>query len=243
MGDVASAMLLAFRSLLHPRILALVIWPLLGAAVLWGGLAYYFWQDWVGSINHVLASYYLSWLAGALVSVMAFLILTPLVLITALLIASVVVMPVMTKHVARYYYPNLEERHGGSNLGSVWNGLVALFGFCALWLVTLPLWLFIGPFTVILHILLTAYLNQRLFPYDALADHADKTEIRAVKVRWGGRMWLLGAAVSLIQFIPIVNFFAPIYIGLAYIHLCLNKLNRLRHNQGFSTIQTRRRQR
>ena len=39
MSDVVQALANAFRSVLHPRMLALTIWPMLVALVLWIGLA------------------------------------------------------------------------------------------------------------------------------------------------------------------------------------------------------------
>ena len=47
--------------------------------------------------------------------------------------------------------------------------------FCTLWVVTLPLWL-TGIAALILPVLRSAYLGQRLFRYDALAERARREE-------------------------------------------------------------------
>jgi len=150
--------------------------------------------------------------------------------VTALLVTSVLAMPVMVKHVGARNYSRLEQKHGGTVLGSLWNALVATAIFILLWLVTLPFWLFGLP-AVVLPVLLSAYLSQRLFRYDALAEHASLDEFERVLERSGIRLYVLGAILALIQFVPVLNLFSPVYIGLAYIHFCLGELQQLRSGQ------------
>ena len=45
MSEITKALLLAFASLLHPRMLLLLLWPVLVALVLWLGLAFAFWSQ------------------------------------------------------------------------------------------------------------------------------------------------------------------------------------------------------
>ena len=236
MQDILTALLRALRSLFHPRMLALVVWPIVMATLIWGGLAFFFWTDWVASlqglIDHAavqdfLGKHELSWAVGTVAIALAFLLLVPMGVVTALLIAAVIAMPYMLRFVAGRDYPEIEMKRGGTVLGSIWNGVAGILVFTVLWLATLPLWLF-GPFAVVIPILLSAYLNQRLFRYDALADHASREEFQEVLKRAGGKMYFLGGLLGLIQFVPFLNLFLPIYIGLAYIHLCLAELRKLR---------------
>lgn len=236
MQDILNALLNALKSLFHPKMLALVLWPIVLAALIWGGLALFFWSDWVaglqGMIDHTavqafLGRHELTWVARTVAVALAFLLLVPMGVVTALLIAAVVAMPYMVRFVADRDYPGLEMKHGGTLLGSIWNGLGGVSVFVVLWLVTLPLWLS-GPFAMVIPILLSAYLNQRLFRYDALADHASQEEYQLILERAGGKMYVLGGLLGLVQFVPFLNLFLPIYIGLAYIHFCLVELRKLR---------------
>jgi hypothetical protein len=34
----------------------------------------------------------------------------------------------------------------------------------------------------------------------------------------------LGILLGMVQFVPLLNFFAPVFTGLAFIHFCLGKL-------------------
>ena len=86
------------------------------------------------------------------------------------------------------------------------------------------------PFALLVPVVLTAYLNQRLFRYDALADHASPEEFEQILERSGGKFYITGAILAVIQLIPILQFFTPIYIGLAFIYLGLAELDRLRRN-------------
>ena len=229
----------ALLSLFHPKILGLTLLPVLLAFVFWGSLSWWFWQDWVIGVGHLLAQtpldeyllrHEMHWLAASVTTVLLILLLFPVVLVTALLVTSVLAMPLMVKHVAAHNYPRLEQIRGGTVLGSLWNALVATVIFILLWLVTLPLWLFGLP-AVVLPVLLSAYLSQRLFRYDALAEHASAAEFERVLERAGIRLYVLGAILSFIQFVPLLNLFSPVYIGLAYIHFCLGELQQLRSGQ------------
>lgn len=225
----------ALLSLLHPRMLALLLLPMGFSLLLWGGLAAWYWSDWASALGHWLANSAvgpyvdgLTWLAGSAVTFMIILILIPLAYITALLIVSVLAMPMIVRHVAQRHFPGLHQAHGGSNMGAVWNSLAALFIYLLLWLLTLPLWLLSGPLALVFPVLLNGYLNQRLFRYDALAEHASREEYATLMERSGGKLYLLGGLLGLLQYVPIVNFLAPIYIGLAFTHFCLGELEKLR---------------
>ena len=90
----------------------------------------------------------------------------------------------------------------------------------------MPLWLVgIG---VIIPFIAAAYLNQRLFRYDALAEHASNEEMRELFSVNQSSLWGLGLLTGLAQFIPILNLFAPVLSGLAFIHFGLERLKSLR---------------
>jgi hypothetical protein len=73
-------------------------------------------------------------------------------------------------------------------------------------------------------LLLSAWLNQRLLRYDALAEHADAGELRDIVRGARGRLLGLGLLLAPLSYVPIVNFFAPLYAGVAFTYLCLDEL-------------------
>lgn len=135
-------------------------------------------------------------------------------------------MPALIRVVAERDYPQLEREAGGGLVGSLWNAAIAITIFIALWLVTVPLWLLgVG---VIVPFVAAAYLNQRLFRYDAIAEHASAGEMaelfRNERVGW----WGLGLLTGLLQFVPILNLLGPVFAALAFIHYGLARLNQKR---------------
>lgn len=236
MKSVISALIEAFKSLFHPKMLSMMLWPMLVSVVLWVGMAIVFWGSWIASLNGLvqetpleqwMAHGFFSVISHYLISIILVLLLLPAIYVTALVITAVFTMPMMVSHIARKAYPELELKHGGTAAGSVWNAGVAIAVYCVGWLLCLPLWLF-SPFAVALPIILMAYLNQRLFRYDALSEHASGEEYEQILERSGKKLYLLGAAVGLLQFVPVLNLFSPVYVALAFIHLCLAELKQLR---------------
>ncbi len=226
----------ALRDVWRPRMLALAVWPLFAALAVWLVLAWFYWTEWTRLVDGWVAGSILAdWLPGggaqALAQVAAWvlvsLLLIPLVLATAGLLAALLVMPLIVAFVAARDYPALERRRGGSFAGSCLNAGVALAVFAVLWFASLPLWLTAlwGPPAVLL---LSAWLVQRLFRYDALAEHADAAELRAIGGRCGGRYFLLGLLVVLLYAVPLANLLAPLVGGLAFAHFSLARLAELR---------------
>ena len=232
MKAVISALIMAFRTQLHPKMLGLLLWPMLGAILFWIGLAYFFWSSWASdlsgwiqatSLQEWMARGLLAAISGYIVTFILVMLLLPAIYVTALVITAVFAMPIMVEHVAERYYPELERRRGGSAAGSLYNSLAAVSVYLLLWLLTLPLW-FLTSFALALPVMLSAYLNQRLFRYDALAEHASPEEFESLLEHSSGKLYLLGIAAGLLQFVPLLNLFAATYIALAYIHLCLSEL-------------------
>ena len=134
----------------------------------------------------------------------------------------VIGMTALIRIVAERHYPELRRENGGSFVGSLWNALIAVIVFIALWGVTLPLWL-IGV-GVIVPFAAAAYLNQRLFRYDAIAEHASAGEMAALFKDERGGWWALGGLTGLVQFVPLLNLLGPVFAALAFIHYGLARL-------------------
>lgn len=235
MTPIFDALSRAFRDLFQFRILWIVIWPVLAATLLWLVLGVAFWESFSGWIaNGLTAIGIQSWLEGVeprwianSIQAMAHLILfVPLVFITALVITALFAMPALIRLVADRDYPQLKRENGGGIAGSLLNALLAIGVFIAIWTLTLPLWLtgagLVVPF------LAATYLNQRLFRYDALAEHASREEMQALFSTCQSSWWGLGLLTGLLQFVPFINLLAPVLTALAFIHFGLARLANLR---------------
>jgi hypothetical protein len=170
----------------------------------------------------------MTWVLESLSVVVVIALLVPATLITAVLITELVAMPIVVS-VASRSYPGLEKRPGGSIAGSVANAAAGSAIFLVLWLVTLPLWL-TGIGAVILPPLNSAYLSQRLFRYDALAEHASREEYSEIVKRNKRPLYGLGVMLAPLYYVPLVNLAAPVISGLAFTHFCLGALAALRQD-------------
>jgi hypothetical protein len=238
LNGVAKALLLAFGNLFHPRMLWLMLWPVLVALALWLIVLWIFGAQLAVALVELMrrlisaATFTIHWdLSVALAfaaKVLIFIGFVPLVQLTALLILGVAGMPVMVEHVASRNYPQLERRRGGTVIGSVWNSLVALAGMIVLFVISLPFWV-LPPLWPLIPVAVIGWVNQRILRYDAIAEHADAHEMRMLFRRRRGALYLLGVTLALIAFVPVVGFFATLLFALAFIHFCLAELARLRN--------------
>ncbi len=232
MSAILDAAIRALPLVLDRRVLLLALLPLGAAAVVWTALLLAAWSP----IQDALAGLLARWLAavglgGALDSVasfgagvVAFVLLTLTAGALALAVVAVLAGPVFVRVVGSRYFPALTRKRGGTLAGGAANALVALCVWLPLWLVALPLW-FVPVLGVAFSLLLSAWLNQRLFRYDALADHASAAERHELfaAARW--RLFGLGLLLAPLALIPFANLVAPIYAGLAFTVLCLAELD------------------
>lgn len=229
MRTVLGAIGYGAANLLHPRMLWLMVWPMLLAAGLWGIAALFLWVRTAVRIAEIIQMgldvVSIQAPDAALIAAHAvlFLLFVPLVWLTALFILGMFGMGQMVDHVAAVSFPNLERRQGGGLAGSIANGLATLIGMLLLAVVTLPLWL-LAPLWPLIPLVIFAWANQRLLRYDALADHADRQEMRAIFRQRRGHLYLLGLLLALVAYIPVVGFIAPVLFGLAFIRYLLGAL-------------------
>jgi CysZ protein len=235
MTAVFDALARALRDLFSLRVLWVVVWPMLLAMLLWLVLGITFWSTFSGwiaqgldaiGIQTWLADLKPVWIANGIQALLHLMLFVPVVMLTALVITALFGMPALIRVVAERDYPRLRREAGGGLVGSLWNAVIAICVFVALWLVTLPLWL-IGV-GVIIPFVAAAYLNQRLFRYDAIAEHASAEEMAALFRNERGGWWGLGLLTGLVQFIPVLNLLGPVLAALAFIHFGLARLDRNR---------------
>lgn len=236
MKPVMEALVKSLHDLREPRVLALGLVPPFAAFAVWAGLAWAYADDWARTVANWIATtpwlawvndWGLFWLFIWASGIAAIALLLPVMLITAALVTDIVAMPVLVPLVGARHYPRVKPLKGGTVAGSVWNATAAILTFAALWLITLPLWL-TGVGALVLPPLLSAHFNQRMFRYDALSEHATPAEYEAIVRGAGGRLYGLGLALAALLYVPLFNLAVPVLSALAFTHLCLAELARLR---------------
>jgi uncharacterized protein involved in cysteine biosynthesis len=204
----------ALRSQFSGRILLLSLLPLALSVALWGGLLWLFMQpllDWLRALfsdyggfatsGGILAMLGLSVLKAMIVPIAAMLLLLPLMILTSLLFMGVVAMPAIGRHVTRRQYDKLEQKQGGSMLGSLAVNLFAMLVFVVLWIVSLPLYAF-PPLALVAQALLWGWLTSRVMSYDALAAHASPDERAVLQRRHRTPLMVIGTLSGLAGALP-----------------------------------------
>jgi CysZ protein len=235
--SIVGALLYGLANLLHPRMLWLMVWPMLVSLGVWLTVAFFLWMRlalWLADLMRrwvePAAGFVRLDLGDAAIvaaHVVLFLLFVPLVYVTALFILGVFGMQKMVEHVAERTFPSLERRRGGGMGGSGLNGVVALLGMAGMFVVSLPLWL-LPPLWPLIPLAIFAWGNQRLLRYDAVAEHADAGEMtRLFRERRQG-MYLLGLLLALVAYVPLIGLIAPVVFGLAFIRYLLGALQQMR---------------
>ena len=217
---IVRAMRRALPLVFSPRLLGALAGWLLGACVAWLVIALVVYTTATDALAEMLGNSIGDRIFAALI-VMAALALAAL--LTALCAIAVFTMPTILRLVAQRHFPALERRRGGTIAGSAGNLIVAVGVFLPLWLASFLL-LAIPPLYVLASWALTGWLNQRLFRYDALAEHADRAELAALPRVMHKRLWLLGFVLAPLALVPIVDLFLPLFAGIAFACLCLDAL-------------------
>lgn len=234
MRELLNAFSKAGRDLLRADILWQALWPPLAALTLWTAVGLSVWAHGMALMLGLLPE--LPWSGWATVTHWAavFLLIAAfaaLVYFTALLLVALFALPRMLAIVAARDYPDV-VRHGERPfVGSLGNTLAAGAIFVAGWLVTLPLLLLPGV-VLVLPLAWAAWLNQRVFRFDALAEHATRGELAAVIAAERARFTFAGVGSALAAHVPFANLLAPAFTALVFVHLGLTALRRQRRMRG-----------
>lgn len=235
MSFIFKAIVSAFRDLIRFKIAWIIIWPIMAATFFWLIIGYLFGDNFTALIYQVFGEMGIGewlqnvepdWIAASIQSLIHIIVFIPLVIMTTLIITTIFIMPALIKLVAKRNYPELKRENGGSLTGSVVNAVLAMGVFILIWVVSLPLWTFgVG---VIVPFIAAAFMNQQLFRYDALSEHATKQEMKEICAEKRYSLWGLGLLTGMVQFVPVLNLLAPIFTALAFIHFGLDQLKLLR---------------
>jgi hypothetical protein len=261
----------AMLSQLHIKMLLLTVLPFLFSLALWGvvlwlGLqplidslqTYFTVNDMFGISGSILSWFSMGALKAVLVPLIAMWALLPLMILTALVFVALIAVPAILTHVAGRHYAQLIRKFGGSWWGTLWTSLGCFLVFSVVWLLTLPL-LLVPPLNFVVHPLLWGWLTYRVMAYDALSEHADIEERRAIlrRHRWpllaiGTVTGIAGTAPTLLWLGGVLSwFFFPVlaaisiwlYVlvfvfgGLWFQYYCLEALARYRAGQTDMTTE------
>lgn len=199
---------------LHPRVVLLSLLPVLLMAVGVFALGYYLWYPAQAELGAWLESWALlaplhAWLehsglaqlGSVFVPLLLLALITPLLVLLALLLVGLFMTPAMVKLVAQRRFAHLEPKRGAGLLDSLAWSLGSTLLALLMLLASLPLWL-LPPLALLLPPLVWGWLSYRVFAFDALADHADRAERVALLAQHRSSLWLMGLVCGLLGAAP-----------------------------------------
>src|SRR5262245_56869410 len=140
-NTMVSSLIAALGDLRAPRVLAVLFVPPLAALLVWGMLAWAFSDDWARWVaDWIATSRWLTWVGKLGLSsgfswgsgIMAVIVLLPIMLITAVLAAGIVAMPIIVPWIGERRFPGLQRREGGTIVGTAVNAMIAVVIFAVL---------------------------------------------------------------------------------------------------------------
>ena len=232
MGDVVLALMRTMGSLRSGRIWVYVAAPAVVSLVLWIVLALRglsVMVEWL--LSHqpmtLLIGWGIAWLATLLAYMGAWMAIFACAYLTASLLAAIVIMPLLLKHLAETDYRDVAPMGKDSFVAAAVNSVVASILFVIGWILTLPLWIIPG-LSLVLPLLLMAWYNRRTFAYDALSMHATADEWEQLRPQTKGPMFMLGLTMALLAHVPLLGLLVPALAALSFIHYGLEALRRSR---------------
>ena len=232
MGDVVLALMRTMGSLRSGRIWVYVAAPALVSLVLWIVLALRglsVMVEWL--LGHqpmtLLIAWGVAWLATLLAYMGAWMAIFACAYLTASLLAAIVIMPLLLKHLAETDYRDVAPMGKDSFVAAAVNSVGASILFVIGWLLTLPLWIVPG-LSLVLPLLLMAWYNRRTFAYDALSMHATADEWEQLRPQTKAPMFMLGLTMALLAHVPLLGLLVPALAALSFVHYGLEALRRSR---------------
>lgn len=232
MVEIFTALARSLRNLQAGGIWLRILGPALAALAVWISLAFFVLDALVAELLQLppltwLTGWGALWLATVLAWIGGWMAVFSLAYLTAILLAGLFIVPLLVNEIGAREYPDVARMGEDSLVAATGNSLVAVTGFLIGWLGTMPLWLIPGM-GLVLPIYWLAWLNRRVFAYDALAAHATQGEWKMVFEKHRGNMLLLGIVLGLLGHVPVFGLLVPAFAALAYVHYGLEALRRER---------------
>jgi hypothetical protein len=232
MAEVMLALAKTFANLRSGRVWLYVLTPALFSLLLTIGLAA--WA--LGAVVQAMMDYppmtlLVGWGLVGLAHILAYLggwmVIFAVAYLCASLLAAIVIMPLMLKHLSATEYRDVAPMGRDSFVAAALNSLLATVLFIAGWLLSIPLWLIPG-FSLLIPLLLMGWLNRRTFAYDALSMHATPGEWQEIRSRQKAPLFMVGLTMALLAHIPLLGLLVPALAALSFVHYGLEALRRAR---------------
>ena len=251
MTEIIQALLSTFKSFLKPKILFYLFLPILLTlsvlavlAVFFGGEFFQFLLKLIqGQWMQILPPWLLQFSQEVLIpfisfgmTLVIFFLSVPILYWFFIFLISIFLMPALLSLIQKSEYSDLRKLQSASFFKSLWHSLKTSGVFFLLLIISIPSWIVPGM-SVVVPILLTAYLNHKIFTFDIYAEYATADERVLLENKSVWTSYILGIFLGFLCYIPFVSFIIPVFSATCYIHFHLLNLKKIR-NQHLNRIKT-----
>lgn len=152
---------------------------------------------------------------SALAAFAVVLLLSPVMVIVALLVVGVAMTPQIVQLVAQQRFAHLERKRGASLWGSAGWALRSAAVALLVLLLSLPLW-WVPPFMLLIPPLVGGWLTYRVMAFDALADHASRAERQAIFAQHRYALWVMGLVCGIAGAAPSIVWASGVVFAAAF---------------------------
>ncbi len=241
-GNLITLIIKSFVDVLKPRVLRLLAVPFLGSFLLWSLITWLSW-GWITSLGLRLYDLslmqrlvqllepYFTMTSNPLVAVTAgaiiFVVILPAALVTAILLASAILIPVFVSELRRSEFPNLKKA-SNSILSSLRHSLSYSVRYLFVWIGTLPFWISFPIAAIVIPYVLLSWFNSRVFSWEALMEISSGPEAKAFMKQNSRSLFWLGILTTPLYYIPLFNLLAPVFVSSIFTRYCVTQFRDFR---------------
>ena len=241
--NYSSLIILALKDLARPKVILAIILPFVASILLWIGIGFAVWGELSELVVGLLNSNWVKQLVVSFPSLQSFLetlfsftikfffvflIVLPLMTITATILVSIFLVPVLVAEIKKTDFPSLIKKSSSIFTGTATTLSYSIKYFLS-WLGSIPLW-FVPFAAIIIPFLLLSWFNSRVFTFEVLTEVAGTGEIKTFIEKNGRQLFILGCMTGLLYWIPFVNLIAPLITSAVFSRFCITQYAKERLN-------------
>lgn len=234
--NYSSLIILALKDLARPKVILAIILPFVASILIWFGISFVVWGELTEFVVGLMNSNWIKQLITSFPSLQSFLelifnftvkfffvflIVLPLMSITATILVSIFLVPVLVAEIKKADFPALIKKSSSIFTGTATTLSYSIKYFLS-WLGSIPLW-FIPFAAIVIPFLLMSWFNSRVFTFEVLTEVADTSDIKKFIEKNGRQLFFIGCMTSLLYWIPFVNLIAPLITSAVFSRFCITQ--------------------
>jgi hypothetical protein len=237
MAELIPILFRSLKDILMPKILRLLILPFVGSFMLWTLITWMIW-DWIIRLGfqlynfdpmqrlvEILSPYFVlssDPIVAVTAGVFILVIIVPAAIITAMLIASSLIVPALVSELRKIEFTQINGKPNTLIYG-LYISIIYSAEYILMWIGLVPFWIALPLGTIIIPYVLLSWFNSRLFAWEVMLEIATPEVSEKFIKQNSKNLFLLGLLTSIFYYIPFVNLFAPVISSAGFARYCLTR--------------------